>query len=110
MPLPANLGGIVPPVCTPLTTSHEVDVPSLRRLIAFLLEAGVHGLFMLGSTSETALLTDRQRASVLEVAVEAAGGRVPVLAGVIDTSTARSLEQARTARRIGVEALVLTAP
>ncbi|MEA2583305.1 MAG: 4-hydroxy-tetrahydrodipicolinate synthase [Thermomicrobiales bacterium] len=110
MPLPANLGGIVPPVCTPLTTSHEVDVPSLRRLIAFLLEAGVHGLFMLGSTSETALLTDRQRASVLEVAVEAAGGRVPVLAGVIDTSTARSLEQARTARRIGVDALVLTAP
>ncbi|HEY7036383.1 MAG TPA: dihydrodipicolinate synthase family protein [Thermomicrobiales bacterium] len=108
--LPADFGGIVPPVCTPLTTAYEVDVPSLRRLIAFLLDNGVHGLFMLGSTSESALLTNAQRATVLEVAVEAAGGRVPVLAGVVDTSTARSLEQARRAREIGVDALVLTAP
>jgi 4-hydroxy-tetrahydrodipicolinate synthase len=110
MPIPTNFGGIVPPVCTPLTEAYEVDEPSLRRLIDFLIEAGVHGLFMLGSTSETALLTDGQRARVLEVAVDAAEGRVPVLAGVIDTSTARSLEQAQTARRIGVDALVLTAP
>jgi 4-hydroxy-tetrahydrodipicolinate synthase len=108
--LPVDFGGIVPPVCTPFTTDDEVDVPSLRRLIAFLLDNGVHGLFMLGSTSESALLTNGQRARVLEVAVEAADGRVPVLAGVIDTSTARSLEQARRAREIGVDALVLTAP
>jgi 4-hydroxy-tetrahydrodipicolinate synthase len=110
MPLPTNFGGIVPPVCTPLTEEYAVDEASLRRLIDFLIEAGVHGLFMLGSTSEMALLTDGQRARVLEVAVEAARGRVPVLAGVIDTSTARSLEQAQTARRIGVDALVVTAP
>lgn len=110
MPLPASFGGIVPPVCTPFTENHELDEPSLRRLIDFQIDAGVHGLFMLGSTSETALLTNGQRARVLEIAVEAAAGRVPVLAGVIDTSTARSLEQAQTAKRIGVDALVLTAP
>lgn len=110
MPLPSGFGGIVPPVCTPLTMSYEVDVPSLKRLIAFQLEAGVHGLFMLGSTSENSLLTNEQKHRVLEVAVEATSGKVPVLAGVVDTSTARSLELARDAAKIGVDALVLTAP
>lgn len=108
--LPANFGGIVPPVCTPLTEDYEIDVPSLRKLIAFLLEGGVHGLFMLGSTSEAMLLTDRQRATVLRTAVEEAKGRVPILGGVVDTSTARCLEHAQEAKEIGVDALVLTAP
>ncbi|MBA3415473.1 MAG: dihydrodipicolinate synthase family protein, partial [Chloroflexia bacterium] len=43
--------GIIPPVATPMTEAHEVDTPSLERLVAFLLDAGVHGLFFLGSTS-----------------------------------------------------------
>src|SRR6185437_2657747 len=78
--LPSGFGGIVPPVCTPMTEDFEVDTASLERLIGFLLDAGVHGLFMLGSTSEMALLTDRQRATVLDVAVRTTGGKVPVLA------------------------------
>ena len=49
-----DLYGIVPPVSTPFTETHDIDIPSLERLINFQLEAGVHGLFMLGSTSETA--------------------------------------------------------
>ena len=40
MPLPAPFGGILPPVCTPLTEEYEVDVPSLERLLAFQLAAG----------------------------------------------------------------------
>ena len=108
--LPHPFVGIVPPVATPFTEDHEVDVPALERLIGFLLAGGVHGLFMLGSTSETAILTTRQRAVVLETAVRAAGSRVPVLAGVIDTSTARVVELARTAQEIGVDGLVVTAP
>jgi 4-hydroxy-tetrahydrodipicolinate synthase len=47
-----TLYGIIPPVCTPFTEDHEVDVPSLERLLGYLLERGVHGVFMLGSTSE----------------------------------------------------------
>jgi len=105
-----RLAGIIPPVATPMTEGHEVDIPSLERLIGFLLEAGVHGLFLLGSTSETALLTDRQRATVLEVGIGTAGGRVPVLAGVSDTATAPAIEHARAAARLGADALVLTAP
>ena len=55
------LKGIVPPICTPFTEENELDIPSLKRLIEWQLDAGVHGLFMLGSTSETATLTSSQR-------------------------------------------------
>lgn len=105
-----RLRGIIPPVSTPMTEDGDVDLPSLRRLLAFLLDAGVHGLFLLGSTSETATLTDRQRAAVIETGVGVAAGQVPVIAGISDTATALAIEHARVARRLGVDGLVLTAP
>ncbi len=74
-----TLHGIIPPVCTPFTEDHEVDVPSLERLLEYQLASGVHGVFMLGSTSETATLSDAQRKAVLEVAVRTVAGRVPEL-------------------------------
>jgi 4-hydroxy-tetrahydrodipicolinate synthase len=110
MPLTAPLRGVVPPVCTPLHPSGEVDTASLARLVEHLVAGGVHGLFALGSTSEVAYLTDEQRAIVLEVVVNAADGRVPVLAGVIDTTTARVVEHAKAAAATGADAVVATAP
>ncbi|WP_369356420.1 dihydrodipicolinate synthase family protein [Streptomyces sp. cg2] len=110
MALTAPLHGVIPPVCTPLDPHGEVDTASLARLVRRLLDAGVHGLFALGSTGEAAYLTDRQRATALETVVTAAAGRAPVLAGVIDTTTARVLEHARTATALGADALVATAP
>jgi len=110
MPVPEKFGGVVPPVCTPLTDTYEIDVPSLETLIRFQLDAGVHGLFMLGSTSETAAITDDQRKQVLEVAVRTVGGQVPVLAGVIDFSTAQVLDHMRIAEELGVDGFVATAP
>lgn len=104
------LTGIIPPVCTPFTEDGELDVPSLERLIGHLLDNGVHGLFMLGSTSETATLSDRERETAIEVAVRTAGGQVPVLAGVIDMGTARQIAHGETARRLGASGLVATAP
>ncbi len=108
--LPVALGGIIPPVSTPMTEDFAVDEESLRRLIAFLLEGGVSGLFMLGSTSEAVFLTDAQRARVIAIAIDAAAGRVPVLAGIVDMTTARCLDHAHTAHGLGADALVLTAP
>ena len=104
------LTGIIPPVCTPFTEDGDLDVPSLERLIGYLLENGVHGVFMLGSTSETATLTDRERETIIEVAVRTVGGQVPVLAGVIDMGTGRQIFHAQTAQRLGVDSLVATAP
>jgi 4-hydroxy-tetrahydrodipicolinate synthase len=85
-------------------------VPSLERLVQFQLDGGVHGLFMLGSTSEGASLTSAQRRTVLETSVSATRGRVPILTGVIETSTDRVIEQAQAAQKIGVDGLVVTAP
>lgn len=106
----APLSGVVPPLCTPLTGDGEVDTAGLRALVERLLAAGVHGLFALGSTGEAAFLTDAQRRTVLRTVVEAAGGAVPVLAGVIDMTTPRVLEHARAAAELGADALVATAP
>ncbi|HEY4385502.1 MAG TPA: dihydrodipicolinate synthase family protein [Ktedonobacteraceae bacterium] len=108
--LATNFGGIVPPLSTPMTEHFEIDTKSLEKLIEFQLTAGVHGLFILGSTSEAAFLTDKQRALVLDTAVRTVAGQVPVLAGVIDMTTARVIEHARTAEQAGVDGLVVTAP
>ena len=104
------LSGIVPPVCTPMTAGGEVDTASLERHIGFLLEAGVKGLFLLGSSGEVAFLTDAQRDCVLEVAVKTSGGQVPILAGAIDTTTRRVQDQAGRANELGVDAIVMTVP
>ncbi|MFI5852900.1 dihydrodipicolinate synthase family protein [Streptomyces parvulus] len=110
MPIPTPLRGVIPPVITPLTPAGDVDTGSVRRLAEHLVGAGVHGLFLLGSSGEAAYLTDAQRLTALEAAVDAAAGRVPVLAGVIDTTTARVLDRAADAVRAGADALVATAP
>jgi 4-hydroxy-tetrahydrodipicolinate synthase len=104
------LHGIIPPLCTPLTAGLDVDVASLERLIDHLLDAGVHGLFVLGSTGETAFLPDRSRHQVLQVAIARVAGQVPVLAGCIDMTTLRVLDQAEDALKAGADGIVATAP
>ncbi|MET7699802.1 dihydrodipicolinate synthase family protein [Streptomyces sp. NPDC005485] len=110
MPIPAPLTGVVPPVCTPLTPDHEVDVPSLIRLVDHLVEGGVHGLFVLGSTSEAAFLTDADRRLVVETVAGHIGGQLPVLAGVIDMTTPRVLAHVAAVCAAGADAVVATAP
>ncbi|MEN3360443.1 MAG: 4-hydroxy-tetrahydrodipicolinate synthase [Mycobacteriales bacterium] len=105
-----GLSGIIPPVLTPRRPDGGLDRASLARLCRGLIDAGVGGLFVGGSTGEAALLDDATRLAALDVAVEAAGGRVPVLFGVIDTGTRRVIERARPARDHGAAALVATAP
>ncbi|MFE0174997.1 dihydrodipicolinate synthase family protein [Streptomyces sp. NPDC059002] len=110
MTLPTPLTGVVPPVCTPLTPDREVDTASLVRLVDHLVAGGVDGLFVLGSTSEVAYLTDRQRAQVLDTVVRHVAGQLPVLAGAIDMTTPRVLDHVRTLGAAGADAAVVTAP
>ncbi|MFI9719663.1 dihydrodipicolinate synthase family protein [Streptomyces sp. NPDC052396] len=106
----SQLTGVVPPLCTPFTPRGEVDTASLTSLVNRTLDAGASALFALGTSGEAAFLTDPQRRTVLETVAEAAAGRVPVLAGVIDMTTPRVLAHARTAAAAGATALVATAP
>lgn len=105
-----RLSGVVPPIVTPLTQDRQLDVESLERVIERLIAAGVDGLFALGSTGEVAFCTDEMRKQVLTEAVRIVGGRVPLLAGIIDTQTPRVLSQLKTAQDAGVDGVVATAP
>lgn len=106
----AHLRGVVPPVLTPFTADGQIDLSSLERLVARLLDGGVDGIFALGSSSETAFLDDTRRAAALEAVTKFVDGRVPVLAGVIDTQVERVLAHARVAERVGAAGIVATAP
>jgi 4-hydroxy-tetrahydrodipicolinate synthase len=105
-----NLHGIIPPVSTPFSPEGTVDQDDLRSLLAFQLEAGVHGLFMLGSTSETVALTDAQQETVLTTALDTVKGRVPVIAGAIDFTAQRVIDRAKRAEALGVDGHVVLPP
>lgn len=102
--------GVVPPVVTPLTENFEVDYPSYTSVLEHLIAGGVHGLFVLGSTSEVIFHDEATRRRILEHTVKVVNGRLPVLAGVIDPTTDRVIGHAKTAQAIGVDAVVVTAP
>lgn len=111
MPLdPTALGGVIPPMSTPLTPERALDTASATRLIDHLLDAGMDGLFVLGSTSEAPLLTDATQDAVVAAAAERVAGRAPVLAGCIDFSTARVIERGQRARELGADAIVVCPP
>ena len=102
--------GVVPPVVTPDTPDHQLDVVSFERSINRLIEAGVDGLFFLGSSGEVVFATDERRDQIVREAVRIVDHRVPVLVGIIDTETERVLEHGRRALALGADALVATTP
>ena len=102
--------GVIPPVVIPLTADRHLDLEALERTINRMINAGVDGLFFLGSSGEVAFLTDAQRYHVLQEAVAMVNHRVPVLAGIVDMETMRVIDQAKRASGYGVDAVVATAP
>lgn len=102
--------GVIPPVVTPRTAAGELDLPGLGRLIEHLLGAGVHGLFILGSSGEVAFLSDAERQIVVEEAVRVVAGRAPVVVGINEMTPARMLAQLRFVEAAGADAIVATAP
>lgn len=107
---PISFAGVVPPVATPMLPDHTVDHVSLTRLVNYLIEGGVAGLFSLGSTGETAYLTDDQRVEVLRTTVAAAAGRVPIIAGAIELTAARTAALGQRLVEAGADAIVTTGP
>jgi dihydrodipicolinate synthase/N-acetylneuraminate lyase len=98
----------IPP--TPFDDADNVDETSLRRCVAFCLEAGVHGLVIGVNASEAIALTDAERRRAAEIVVEEAGGRVPVIVGVSSVSTKSSAAFARHAAEAGADAVMAMPP
>jgi dihydrodipicolinate synthase/N-acetylneuraminate lyase len=99
--LQTEFHGVFPYLVSPIGEDGQVKAEVLKRLCEDLIESGVHGLTPLGSTGEFAYLSWPQRRRVVEVVVEAAGGRVPVVAGVAATTIADAEFQAREMERLG---------
>lgn len=98
--------GVFPYLVSPVTPSGEIDEPVLKRLCVDLIDAGVHGLTPLGSTGEFAYLSSRQRRQVVEIVLEAAHGRLPVVAGVASTTIADAVAQAKDYQALGCSGIL----
>jgi 4-hydroxy-tetrahydrodipicolinate synthase len=98
--------GVFPYLVSPLDRDGRVKADVLGRLIGDLIAAGVHGLTPLGSTGEFAYLNAEQRSAVVRTTIEAAAGRVPVIAGVASTATADAVAQARLYARLGADGIL----
>ncbi len=102
--------GMIPPVLTPMHPDGSLDLDSLDRLVDHLIDGGMDGLFVLGSSGQVAYLTDEERDIVTSRVVARTAGRVPVVAGTPDMSARRVIEQGRRAAELGADAIVVTAP
>ena len=102
--------GILPAMITPLTKDYKVNIPALRKLIDFLIDGGVHGIFAIGTTGEFYALTNAEYQEILEVTIDQVKGRVPVYAGANSIGTRESIALAKIAEKVGVAALSALTP
>jgi 4-hydroxy-tetrahydrodipicolinate synthase len=98
--------GVFPYLVSPIDATGDIRDSVLGRLCDDLIKSGVHGLTPLGSTGEFAYLDRDQRHSVVRTTIDAAQGRVPVVAGVVSTSTADAVAQARAYERLGADGIL----
>ncbi len=98
--------GVFPYLVSPIAPDGAVLEGELRRLVEHLIASGVHGLTPLGSTGEFAYLDAAQRRRIVEIVVDQAKGRVPVVAGVAATTTADAVRQAKDYAAIGATGIL----
>jgi 4-hydroxy-tetrahydrodipicolinate synthase len=98
--------GVFPYLVSPVDPDGHIRTEVLGRLCDDLIKSGVHGLTPLGSTGEFAYLNNAQRASIVRAAIEAAAGRVPVVAGVASTSTSDAVTQAKAYQKLGAAGIL----
>lgn len=105
-----RLHGIIVPMITPLTASQKIDHDSTKRLIDYLIDGGVHGLFLLGSAGEGPLMPVDMQRELVEITLEHTSGRVPIMVGVSAASTERCLLNIQNFKDLPVDAYVSTLP
>src|SRR6201996_655703 len=98
--------GVFPYLVSPIDAAGHIREDVLGDLCDDLIKAGVHGLTPLGSTGEFAYLDNDQRTAVVRTTIAAAKGRVPVIAGVVSTSTADAVAQAKSYQGLGADGIL----
>jgi 4-hydroxy-tetrahydrodipicolinate synthase len=105
-----TLRGIVPPIVTPLLDDNTLDIEGLERLIEHVVEGGVHGIFILGTTGESQSLGYGLRCEMIKQSARILKSRIPLLVGISDTSIADSAALANVASEFGADAVVSAPP
>ena len=99
--------------CVALVTPFKkgkVDLDAFQKLVEWHIASGTHGLVPCGTTGETPTLSDSEHKSLIEACVEAAAGRVPVMAGAGSNATDKALELARFAEKSGADGILVVTP
>jgi 4-hydroxy-tetrahydrodipicolinate synthase len=99
--------GVYPAATTQFAEDLSVDIDATQRVLTALVDDGVTGLIMLGTCGENNSLEADEKRAVLRAAKEAVGGRVPLVAGVSEFTTARAIDYARDAEKLGMDAIML---
>lgn len=102
--------GIIAAVVTPFKKNYELDEEGLREIVNYLIENGVHGMFVCGSQGEAYALRDEEKKQVIEVTVSEVNGRVPVYAGTGDVTTRNVIQLSRYALDVGADAVSIVTP
>src|SRR5215475_13531181 len=102
--------GVGTALVTPFRKDGSVDEPAIKRLARRQIDAGVHFLVPCGTTGEVPTLTDDEKRRVVELVIEEANGRVPVLAGAGGYDTREVVHSAKEMHRIGAQGLLSVTP
>lgn len=102
-----NWKGVYPAACTQFKADQSLDIPATLKHIDAMLEAGIHGLVMLGTVGENNQLEADEKIEVLTQTVKHVAGRVPVITGVSEYTTAQAVRFAAKAEKAGVNGLMV---
>jgi 4-hydroxy-tetrahydrodipicolinate synthase len=102
--------GIIPAVITPLTREGKLNEKVLRQLLNYLIEGGVHGLFVVGTTGEFYGFTPEEKREIYKITVDEVLGRVPVYAGTNGITTRETVMLTQIAEECKVDAVSVLTP
>lgn len=102
--------GIIPAILTPFTASEDINFPELRRHVRRMLDAGVHGIFCLGTNGEFYALSEEEKYQVVEAVVDEVNGQVPVYAGSGEIATRTVIRLTKQFQKLGADAVSIVTP
>jgi 4-hydroxy-tetrahydrodipicolinate synthase len=106
-----QLRGVFTALVTPFSKDGlSIDYESLKRLLSFQIGAGVHGVVVCGSTGEAATLSDAEYVEVVSFVRQYTAGKIPCVAGISVSATAKAIELSRQIAEIGCDGVLLAAP
>ena len=101
--------GVATALITPIN-ENGVDYAALKKLVNWQIEEGINALVICGTTGENSTLTDAEHRQVLKVAMEAAAGRIPMIAGTGSNDTAYAIDMTKYACELGYDAMLVVTP